>query len=234
MSDRLSVTIQGIFGEVEGGVITLRQVLDRLDVRSFGILLAILALPSALPVPAPGYSVPFGIALIFLGVQMVLDRDYPWFPDRLLAREIRVKEDSKFLASMTKFVAFFERFIKPRLGFVYGTHGFRRLLGAVVLTCGVSMCIPVPLTNTAPALGIFLIGLGSLEEDGLIGIGGVCVSIAGLMLAATVISLILYLTYWAAGTGSEMSIAEIETMVKDFIKGLLGRPTSGDAAMTPQ
>lgn len=230
MSDRLSVTIQGIFGDVDG-VITLRQVLDRLDVRSFGILLAILSLPSALPVPAPGYSVPFGVALIFLGVQMVLDRDYPWFPERLLQREIKVKKDSKLVNSMTKFAAFFERFIKPRLGFVYGTHGFRRLLGAVVLTCGISMCIPVPLTNTAPALGIFLIGLGSLEEDGLVGIGGIGVAIAGLLLAATVIGLILYLTYWAAGTGSEMSIAEVEEMVKDFIKGLLGR-SSGPGAAT--
>ncbi len=227
MSDRLSVTIQGIFGDVDG-VITLRQLLDRLDVRSFGILLAILSLPSALPVPAPGYSVPFGVALIFLGVQMVLDRDYPWFPERLLQREIKVKKDSKLVNSMTKFAAFFERFIKPRLGFVYGTHGFRRLLGAVVLACGISMCIPVPLTNTAPALGIFLIGLGSLEEDGLVGIGGVGVAIAGLLLAATVIGLILYLTYWAAGTGSEMSIAEVEEMVKGFIKGLLGRsPDTG-------
>lgn len=229
MSDRLSVTIQGIFGDVDG-VITLRQVLDRLDVRSFGILLAILSLPSALPVPAPGYSVPFGVALIFLGVQMVLDRDYPWFPERLLKREIKVKKDSKLVNSMTKFAAFFERFIKPRLGFVYGTHGFRRLLGAVVLACGISMCIPVPLTNTAPALGIFLIGLGSLEEDGLVGIGGIGVAIAGLLLAATVIGLILYLTYWAAGTGSEMSIAEVEEMVKGFIKGLLGHSSDPSAA----
>lgn len=230
MSDRLSVTIQGIFGESDDAI-TLRQVLDRLDVRSFGILLAILSLPSALPVPAPGYSVPFGIALIFLGVQMVLDRDYPWFPERLLEKEIRIKKGSKLLTSMTGFVAFFERFVKPRLGFVYGTHGFRRLLGAVVLTCGVSMCIPVPLTNTGPALGVFLIGLGSLEEDGLIGIGGIGVSAAGLLLAATVIGLILYLTYWAAGTGAEMSISEIEEMVKDFIKGIFGT-SSGEGAVT--
>ena len=52
----------------------------------------------------------------------------------------------------------------------------------------------------------------------------------GLLLAATVIGLILYLTYWAAGTGSEMSIPEIEQMVKDFIKGLLGGSTEPSAA----
>ena len=229
MSGKLSVTIEKTFGDVDGHI-TLRQVLDQLEVRSFGILLAILSLPSALPVPAPGYSVPFGIALIFLGIQMVLDRDYPWFPERLLARQIAVKKDSKLVGSMIKFSAFFERFIKPRLNFVYGTHGFRRLLGAVVLICGMSMCVPVPLTNTAPALGIFLIGLGSLEEDGLIGIGGMGVSLAGLALAATVIGLILYLTYWAAGTGSEMSIPEIEEMVKDFIKGLVGGGSGGEEA----
>lgn len=232
MIDKLSVTIQKTFGNADGHI-TLRQVLDQLEVRSFGILLAILSLPSALPVPAPGYSVPFGIALIFLGVQMVLDRDYPWFPERVLAREIAIKKNSKLVRSMVRFSSYFERFIKPRLVFVYGTHGCRRLLGAVVLACGISMCIPVPLTNTAPALGIFLIGLGSLEEDGLVGIGGVGVAFAGLALAATVIGLILYLTYWAAGTGAEMSIPEIEEMVKNFIKDLLGQSTGGDTAPAP-
>ena len=108
---------------------------------------------------------------------------------------------------MVKFLKFFEHFIRPRLSFVYTNGFFFRMLGCVVLACGISMCIPVPLTNTGPALGIFLIGLGTLEEDGLFGLGGAFVSFLGLVLAATVIILIAYVGW------------EAVDMVKDFIKG---------------
>ena len=55
------------------------------------------------------------------------------------------------------------------------------LLSAAVLL------LPFPLTNSLPALAIFLIGLGMLEEDGLAGLAGVLVAIAGLALGAALV-----------------------------------------------
>jgi len=219
---KLSDNIENIFTHPEGDTVSVREILDRVSHKSFGVFLAILALPSALPVPAPGYSVPFGIVLIILGCQMILNREQPWFPDKVLDRRIKANQNNKAVQFMVKFLKFFEFFIRPRLSFVYTNGLFFRGLGLIVLTCGISMCIPVPLTNTGPALGIFLIGLGTLEEDGLFGLGGAFVSLLGLLLAASVLGVIVYLVY-SAGTGTlDETIVQAGEIVKDFIKRILG------------
>jgi hypothetical protein len=205
---RLSANVQAIFGGTTG-TITFGEFLERVSHHSFGVLLAILALPSALPVPAPGYSVPFGIALFFLGFQMILGRDYPWFPEKTLRRKIKTKENGRMVGFMVKFLSIFETFIRPRFSFVYTNKAMYRFLGCIVIACGVSMCIPIPLTNTAPALGIFLIGIGTLEDDGLVGLAGIAASIAGLMLAAVVISLVAYMGM------------EAVDLVKEYIKSFI-------------
>ncbi len=70
------------------------------------------------------------------------------------------------------------------------------------------MIIPVPLTNTAPAFGVFLIGLGMLEEDGLLSIAGVLASLAGVALTLTVLSALIYFGW------------EGIDIVREFLKGL--------------
>ncbi|MBI1318653.1 MAG: exopolysaccharide biosynthesis protein [Candidatus Hydrogenedens sp.] len=210
---KLSDNIEAIFGHAEGGTVSVRELLDRVSHKSFGVLLAILALPSALPLPAPGYSVPFGILLVTLGLQMIRRLEHPWFPDKVLDRRMKTDGSQRLVAGMVKFLRFFEFFIRPRLSFVYTNGVMFRVLGCVVLACGISMCIPVPLTNTAPALGIFLIGLGMLEEDGLCGLAGIAVAIAGLVLAATVLVLLTWMG-WEA-------IDFVKDHIKDFINMLV-------------
>ena len=53
------------FEEDRGETVSLAQVIAIAEEKVFGIVLLLLAFPSALPVPAPGYSTPFGI-MIFL------------------------------------------------------------------------------------------------------------------------------------------------------------------------
>ncbi len=52
------------FEEQQPPTVTLADILLLAKERIFGFLLVILSLPSALPVPAPGYSTPFGILFI--------------------------------------------------------------------------------------------------------------------------------------------------------------------------
>ena len=68
LHNQLSNDIHAIFAAHEdGSSVTVGQILDRVSTKGFGIFLAVLSLPSALPVPAPGYSIPFGIVLLVLG-----------------------------------------------------------------------------------------------------------------------------------------------------------------------
>jgi hypothetical protein len=207
---RLSREVEIIFEGEAGAVVTFGEILDRFSVKSFGVLLPILALPSALPLPAPGYSTPFGIALVFLALQIIARRDQPWFPERLLRKTIKTGGSPRFIDWMVRFLEFFEKLIRPRLRFLYTNALAYRMLGIVILLCGASMCIPIPFTNTIPAMGIFFLGIGMLEEDGLAALAGVCVAILGVAISISVLIAVSY--YGLEGVD----------MVKDFIKGRLG------------
>jgi hypothetical protein len=207
---KLSENITAIFAMEEGGsAVTIKTILDRVSVKSFGILLVIFSIPSAMPVPAPGYSIPGGIALLMLGMQIFKKRDYPWLPQRVLDKKVHVGNKPKLLNAMVFFLRIFEFFIRPRLGFMFKTTLTLRFFALIIILCGLSMCIPVPLTNTAPAFGVFLIGLGMLEEDGFLSSVGVLAGLIGLTLSVTVLCAIVYFGW------------EGVDIVKEFIKSLL-------------
>ena len=209
---RLSEEIREAF-TTDAETISFGEVMERVSQRSFGLLLILFALPSALPVPAPGYSIPGGIALIVLALQMIARREFPWLPQRVLDKRLPADPKARLVNAMVKFIAFFERFVKPRLTFISRRRTFAMAMGAVVLCCGISMCIPIPLTNTAPALGVFLIGLGLLEEDAFVALGGSIVALLGLTITVSLLVLIFYVG---------LNPQEAADFVKEFIRGLLG------------
>ncbi len=207
---RLSENIESIFAVSEDGTpVTIRTILDRVSVKSFGLLLVLFALPSAVPVPAPGYSIPGGVALLILGVQIVRRREYPWLPERVVRKEVSIGSKPRLIKWMIQFLRIFEFFIRPRFAFVFSNPVTYRVMGVAVTLCGLSLCIPIILTNTAPAFGVFLIGLGMLEEDGFLAGLGVIAGITGLLLTLTVLGAIIFFGMEGAD------------MVKEFIKGLL-------------
>ena len=62
-----------------------------------------------------------------------------------------------------------------------------RILGIMILLCGISMLIPIPGTNTMPAIGVFVIALSMIEEDSLAGVAGALIALSGI--AVTVLIL---------------------------------------------
>ncbi|MGB3691180.1 MAG: exopolysaccharide biosynthesis protein [Spirulinaceae cyanobacterium] len=187
--------------------LSLNGILQKFPEHGYGFLLAILALPSALPIPAPGYATPFGLALAALGWQMVIARERPWLPNFIGKRRIHIAQDGKFLKLALKFINFFEKFVKPRLPLL---HKHTRLYGLLILLCGLCMCLPIPLTNTLPSLGIFLLALGFLETDGLFLLLGSLACFGGIVMTLSLITL-GFVFGWQAVFG-----------LKELIKGWLG------------
>ncbi len=212
---RLSENVESIFALSEDGTpVTIQVIMDRVSLKSFGILLAILSLPSALPVPAPGYSIPGGLALLILGTQMMRRREFPWLPQRVLTKEVHVGNKPRIIKMMIYFLRIFEFFIRPRFAFMFTNPILYRILGGIVFLCACSMVIPIPLTNTAPAFGVFLIGLSMIEEDGLLSAAGILAGMAGLCLSITVLAFVA----WFGLEGADI--------LKDMIKGLFQHPES--------
>lgn len=142
------------------------QLVDRVGDRGFGLLLLSLSLPSALPIPAAGYSVPFGILLLILAVQMMAGKPHPVFPERLQKIQLGKKLAERMLAGASWIFRKLEWIIRPRMRWV-GRKAGLFFMGILVACMAILMMVPIPMTNTFPAFVIFLIGVGLTEEDGV-------------------------------------------------------------------
>ncbi len=188
---RLSGKLAGLLNDVREEP-TIGELVGALSERGFGILLVLISLPSALPIPAVGYSIPFGLLIALLGLQLIWGRAVPWLPERLCKRAVPRLVVPLLADKGIQLLRRIERFLKPRVRSLNSSVIFRGLIGLFVLVMGTLMMIPVPGTNTLPGLTILLIGLGLVENDGLL-------TIIGLLFGVTVIG--LYLTALLLGGG---------------------------------
>ncbi len=176
----LSASLQGLLA-TETEHLSVGSIVERVGDRGFGLLLLVLSLPSALPIPAAGYSVPFGIILLLLSVQMLTGRPRPVFPARLERVRLGRQSADRLLRGGERLFRFLEWIVRPRLRWI-GSRGGRAFMGALVMVMALLMMIPIPMTNTFPALVVFLIGVGLTEEDGLFAVAACCVGILAVLL----------------------------------------------------
>ena len=127
--------------------------------RVFGFLFVLLSLPSALPVPAPGYSVPFGILLLLLAIQPVTGAKQPWLPRHFKNYPIALTKVQGFLKAGLPWLRRIEAITYPRLAVICTSLAGRTVIGLAIAVMAISMCIPIPGTNTLPAMGIFGLAL---------------------------------------------------------------------------
>lgn len=185
---RLSVELQRYFFEEERSAkVTLNEVLQLAGERIFGFLLVILSLPSALPVPAPGYSVPFGILILLLAVQLIAGAKRPWLPQKWVNHPIELKKVQGILKAGIPWLRRIESIARPRMKYICTTLPGRVTIGIAIALMAISMMIPIPLTNTLPAMGIFITSFGLIEDDGAISLGGLVVCLMGAMLTTSVL-----------------------------------------------
>jgi hypothetical protein len=205
---RLSQELQRYFLEEERpSQVTLADILLLAKERIFGFLLVILSLPSALPIPAPGYSVPFGILIFILAVQLIIGAKTPWLPQKMMNKPLKLETVQGFLKAGIPWLRRIEAIARPRLSYICITLPGRVTIGCAIALMAISMMIPIPGTNTLPAMGIFVTGFGLLEDDGAISLGGLVLCLMGAILTTS----ILFALMWGGSS------------LLDIIKTWLGR-----------
>ena len=214
-SDSLSHNLAQLLASAEKKDLSLEEIFKQVGDKGFGLLMLILSLPSALPVPAPGYSTPFGILLFCLGLQMLLSKPVPWLPQWARRMTIKQRLAQKMIKAAIAFFSKVEHLIKPRLHWISSRLGLP-VMGLLVIIMSLLMILPIPLTNTAPAMVIFLIGVGLCEDDGLFAGGACLLGILAVLLYAGVIFLFiqLYQNY-----GSEAG-EKLKELIKEKLKSL--------------
>lgn len=190
------------FEEVSKSQVSLKEILTLAGERTFGFLFVVLALPSALPIPAPGYSTPFGIVMFLLAVQLVAGRTRPWMPEGWNHKQFDLVSVQKIVKAGTPWLRRLEAVSRPRLTPVCTSLVGRTVLGIAIALMSISMMIPIPGTNTLPAMGIFVTGFGLLDDDGIISLGGLVLCVLG----GTLTTLILLFGYEAVKTGIEFML----------------------------
>lgn len=208
---RLSAELIAFVDGLDGRDPSLGDLVDQVGDRGFGLLLMILALPAALPLPAPGYATPFGVVIAVLAIQLMRGRQTPWIPDRFRKRRIPYRMLSFATKGGSLPLRAVELLVRPRLGGLARSKAFLSMVSVIILLMACSMILPVPLTNTAPAFTIFVLSAGILEEDGL-------VLAAGLLLAPVAGAISVLALYVASTSGLDA----VEHTVKPIVKGWLG------------
>ncbi len=169
---------------------TIQDLFNALKGKGYPLLIILLSLPFCQPIQIPGFSTPFGIAIMFIGLQMIAGRRIGW-PEWLLKQHI----SPKILKTVVQKSLGFFRFLKPLLharlswictdSFIIYVHGaFIALMGLYL-----ALPLPIPLSNLLAAWALFLTGLGLLKEDGLF----VCL---GYLLGFSAIAVLAYLLFW--------------------------------------
>ncbi|MEZ5405082.1 MAG: exopolysaccharide biosynthesis protein [Verrucomicrobiia bacterium] len=177
---RLSRDLKKILEKAAGQSLTVGQLRQILKGRGFALLIILFALPFTMPISIPGLSTPFGLAIAFLGFRMALGKR-PWLPQRVQRAHISYATLEKIVSKAIRVATFLEKMVKPRLRWMRYL-GLARIIGIVIALNGFILCLPlpVPFTNTIPALAIILLTLGRVERDGIFTLAGFFVTLLGI------------------------------------------------------
>ncbi len=170
---KLSQELADLRERVAQRAVTIRELLYVLRGRAYMLLVILLALPFLLPLPLPGLSTPFGLAIMLICARLALGQR-PWLPKAIQRRTLPAGFIPKLLDLAAKIIGGLERVLRPRW-LVLTEHALIRQLHAIVMVAGAAILLlplPIPFSNGLPAWSILLLASGLMERDGrAIGLG---------------------------------------------------------------
>jgi hypothetical protein len=187
----LSDVLDRLEGSTGGDSVAVGDVVEQLGHRSFAALMLTFSLISTSPASGiPGITAVVAALVFLLVVQMIAGRDCVWLPEFVTKRRMSTEKLCKGISWMRRPVRFVERFLRPRLDFLY-----RRpwIYLPLVLILGLTIFMPVmeavPTSGSIASAVIAIFAAGLLTRDGVLAI------LAALLLIAVPI------TVWQFGFG---------------------------------
>ncbi len=163
-----------------GEKITLKQMLEYMRGRAFGMVMVLLAVLSLVP-NLFGHTILTGILMAILGAQMVMGFTHIHLPMQILKMSFSRSGIRKVMNVAAPQIAHIEKLLKPRLIFMTEDIG-KRIIGGIVIPLAILILIPFPFSNLIPAFSILVLSLGLIEKDGLVVLIGILISTSALIL----------------------------------------------------
>ncbi len=163
---------------------TLGSLVHTFGDKSFAILLVVLLAIPALPLPTGGISHLFLLIGGLIALEMIAGRKAVWLPQRWHRLQLGGGRREQFVSALMRLIRRLERYSRPRLRYLFQLPLFDRAVGVVVLigATGAFLAPPFSGLDTLPALGVVMLALSLLLEDGLIAAAGVLVLAVGVAL----------------------------------------------------
>ncbi len=178
----LAVLLDDLKNDLTGDTVSIDSLIKALHERGIAMLLLIFAAPMALPLPVPpGVNVALASPLVLLTAQQALGAHTIWLPRKIRDQTMARDKLAGLLDGLIPWMKRLEVIIRPRLRWVT-QDGASRFFGLLGLLMALTVCIPLPLTNTAPSFGIALMSAGFMMRDGLAVIAGAVIGIAWIAL----------------------------------------------------
>jgi hypothetical protein len=165
----LSSELKRLAAELGEREIKFKELVQTTRGRGYDLLLVVLGLPFLTPIPLPGLSTPFGLAIAFAGLRMGFGKKV-WYPEKFLEKNIPHSFFPKLLKFAVGICKTIEFFARPRFQFLHDFILFQRLAGILILISGLLLALPlpIPLTNTLPAITVVLLASSAMRKDGII------------------------------------------------------------------
>lgn len=183
----LETILQDILKQLDTQQWTIEALFQALKGRGYPFLLVLFALPFCQPIQIPGFSTPFGIVIIFIGLRMIFGRRV-WWPKWILKQKISTKFLRQVLKKSLWLIQKLKRFVYPRWTWICNDPFLHYIHGFFVILMGfyLALPLPIPFSNILAAWALFLMGLGLIEDDGIFICIGYIVGLSGLVMLGAI------------------------------------------------
>jgi hypothetical protein len=162
--------------------VSVRAIVSALGERAYALLIVVLGLPNCLPMPPP---IPLisGLLLVVVAIQILVGLRSPWLPRSLLDRTIAHADLVKAVDRALPWLRRLERLARPRLA-VFENPLAMSILGTVLLAFALALVFAAPIIGQIPlGIAVCLLGLGLVERDGYVVLGGFVLGTFGVSLS---------------------------------------------------
>ena len=165
--------ISGIPKKITRDEVTLKDFLELIG-KSGGLLTCmVLAVPFLIPISIPGTGIVAGLVIFVISTSLMFDKRY-LIPNRLMDYKMSKNNLIKILDATFRLLTHLEKYIKPRLLIMTRKSIMRKINSFLMIFSAILFMtpLPIPLTDTLPALCVFFLAAGALECDGYLILAG--------------------------------------------------------------
>lgn len=175
---------------------TLNNLAETFAEKSFAVLIMLLMLLAATPLPTGGITHIFEVITMLLALELIFGFKTIWLPEKLKNRHTGKFITGKAIPIMINRIRWLEKYSRPRLNKGINHHVSLRLLGLVILIFTITAFLAPPFTglDTIPSMAVVLICLGLILSDGAMLMIGTFVGLLGMgiifLLATSILKLL--------------------------------------------